>query len=170
MGARDDAHGALSNRPQLEVTFTLNQYTVTFESDWRKAKALLLEILVTRTKELEPEARKRIDRAAEDLHIKFTTLTPVVWTNLAPEGVRLTMRYLCKPRERRASATTIWEAVLDAFANEPGIDLAYPTTRFFDNVVEGKPKARATEEDGDVPRGSRVPTEPEIIEATEDKA
>jgi protein-S-isoprenylcysteine O-methyltransferase Ste14 len=26
MGARDDAHGALSNRPQLEVTFTLNQY------------------------------------------------------------------------------------------------------------------------------------------------
>jgi hypothetical protein len=53
-------------------------------------------------------------------------------------GVRLTVRYLCKPRERRSSASEFWEAILESFAGMPGVDLAYPTTRFYDNRTEGK--------------------------------
>ncbi|HEX9729294.1 MAG TPA: hypothetical protein VGA37_12380 [Gemmatimonadales bacterium] len=55
--------------------------------------------------------------------------------------VVLTVRYLCDPRSRRSSAQTIWEAVLDGFAQADDIDFAYPTKRFYDNRIEGKPGA-----------------------------
>lgn len=87
--------------------------------------------------------RKRIDDAAHVLHIKFPKVTPVVWTSVADSGVRLTMRYLCKPRSRRNSSAEIWEKVLDAFAAMPDVDFAYPTMRKFDNMAEGKEAAKS---------------------------
>lgn len=51
----------------------------------------------------------------------------------------LTLRYLTPPRQRRGNAARMWEAILDAFAAEPGIDFAYPTQRAYLNFTEGKP-------------------------------
>jgi small-conductance mechanosensitive channel len=130
----DEAFGYIWN--ELEVT-------VTFESDWRKAKETLETILSRQSRTIDDEVKQRIDQAAHTLHIKFPKLTPVVWTTVVDSGVRLTMRYLCKPRARRSSSTEIWEQVLDAFAELPSVDFAYPTTRRFDNVTEGKADARA---------------------------
>lgn len=114
------------------------QVTVTFESDWRKAKQALEAIVKENAEEIEPEVRKQIAQAAESLHIQFTHVTPVVWTGASDNGVTLTLRYLCKPRERRASTSAIWEKILDGFAAMPDVDLAYPTTRFFAQDAEGK--------------------------------
>jgi len=109
--------------------------TVTFESDWRKAKKELETILANHAEKVEEDD---FHRASETLHIQFTRLTPVVWIGTAPEGVKLTMRYLCRPRMRRVSGSQMWEAILDAFANLDDVDFAYPTTRRFDHAVEGK--------------------------------
>lgn len=128
----DEAFGYIWN--ELEVI-------VTFESDWRKAKAALEKILSEQSTKIDDEVRRRIDEAAHVLHIKFPKLTPVVWTTVVDSGIRLTMRYLCKPRARRSSAAVIWEKVLDAFAELPSVDFAYPTTRYFDHTSEGKPAA-----------------------------
>jgi hypothetical protein len=57
---------------------------------------------------------------------------------VADSGIKLTMRYLCRPRDRRSSSSEIWESVLESIASMPDVDLAYPTTRYFDNVGEGK--------------------------------
>jgi small-conductance mechanosensitive channel len=130
----DEAFGYIWN--ELEVV-------VSGESDWRAAKEALVSIVEEHAEKLTPDVSKRIRVAADSLHIKFGKLTPVVWTSLAESGVRLTMRYLCKPRERRSSASEIWESVLDAFGRMPNVDLAYPTQRVFDNVAEGKPGTRA---------------------------
>lgn len=130
----DEAFGYIWN--ELEIT-------VTFESNWRRAKKTLEGIVDRRAGELDGEVRKRVDEAAHILHIKFPKLTPIVWTTVVEYGVRLTMRYLCKPRARRSSASEIWEEVLDAFAELPDVAFAYPTTRRFDNMSEGKPDARA---------------------------
>jgi small-conductance mechanosensitive channel len=130
----DEAFGYIWNELEL---------TVTYESDWRLAKEILEEILLRQSTKIDDEVKKRIDEAAHTLHIKFPKLTPVVWTTVVSHGVCLTMRYLCKPRARRSSASQIWEQVLDAFADVPSVDFAYPTTRRFDNVTEGKAEARA---------------------------
>lgn len=130
----DEAFGYIWN--ELDIT-------VTFESDWRAAKKMLETILKEQSDEIDAHVRKRIDDAAHVLHIKFPKVTPVVWTTVVESGVRLTMRYLCKPRARRSSETHIWEQVLDAMAATPNVDFAYPTTRRFDNMNEGKPAVRA---------------------------
>ena len=130
----DEAFGYIWNELEL---------TVTFESDWRKAKKALEGILERHAGELDDEVKRRLDEAAHTLHIKFPKLTPIVWTTVVEYGVRLSMRYLCKPRARRSSASQIWEEVLDAFSGMPSVAFAYPTTRRFDNVTEGKADARA---------------------------
>lgn len=130
----DEAFGFIWN--ELEVI-------VTFESNWRAAKSVLLGILEEQAEKIDDQVRRRIDEAAHVLHIKLPKVTPVVWTSLDDSGVKLTMRYLCKSRARRSSATQIWEQVLDAFAQMPDVDFAYPTTRRFDNLAEGKPGAKA---------------------------
>jgi len=44
-------------------------------------------------------------------------------------GVLLTIRYLCRPRQRRGTAEVFWERILEAFAESPDIEFAYPTQR-----------------------------------------
>jgi small-conductance mechanosensitive channel len=105
--------------------------TVTFESDWRRAKALLTEVVTEHTTSLSKEARERLKEAARRYLISYDKLTPIVYTKVGPSGVGLTMRYLCDPRQRRGTEMAVWEAVLDAFGEEPQIELAYPTQRFY---------------------------------------
>jgi len=112
---------------------------VTFESDWRKAKALLAEIAARHATHLTEEAERQIREVSHRFMIFYPTLTPTVYTSVADSGVMLTIRYLCAPRRRRGTAEAIWEEILDAFAREKDIDFAYPTYRYYDNRLEGKP-------------------------------
>lgn len=104
---------------------------VTFESDWRKAKELLLHIGKENAENLSQGAQEQIRRAARKYLIVAGKLTPTVYTDVKDSGVQLTIRYLVSPRQRRGTEQKIWEDILDAFATEPHIDLAYPTTRFY---------------------------------------
>ncbi|MFO0548947.1 MAG: mechanosensitive ion channel family protein [Polyangiaceae bacterium] len=110
--------------------------TVTFESDWRAAKRCLEGILDEHAEKVD---EADVVRASEAMHIQFARTTPVVWVDTVGEGVRLTMRYLCRPRTRRVSTSQIWEAILDGFARMESVDFAYPTVRRFDLTREGKP-------------------------------
>ncbi|MBU1699560.1 MAG: mechanosensitive ion channel family protein [Candidatus Eisenbacteria bacterium] len=117
--------------------------TVTFESNWERAKEILSEVAERHSLLRSHEAQEQVQRAARKYLIKFTHLTPIVWTSVIDNGITLTVRYICDPRKRRSSAAAIWEDVLKAFAANDDIDFAYPTTRFYHNMSEGKPGARA---------------------------
>lgn len=104
---------------------------LTFESDWKKAKQLLTEIANEHMNTHGEDAQRQIRKAAAQHMIYFQKLTPIVYTGVREWGVQLTVRYLTPPRQRRASAQRLWEAVLEAFGPEPDIRFAYPTTRFF---------------------------------------
>jgi small-conductance mechanosensitive channel len=128
---------------------------VTFESDWRRAKALLEEIVQKVTGDTVQEARQAMRVVSRKFLIHFRHLTPIVYTQVEDSGVLLTMRFLCRARQRRGFNQAIWEAVLEAFGREDGIDFAYPTRRMYHNLLEGKPHARA-----DLPEGLTPPREP----------
>lgn len=117
--------------------------TVTFESNWQKAKQLLVDIAARHSILKDRDAQEQVRQAARKYLISFQYLTPIVWVSVADIGVTLTIRYICEPRRRRSSAGEVWEDVLAAFAAAEDIDFAYPTTRFYNNVTEGKPEARA---------------------------
>ena len=70
--------------------------------------------------------------------IHKTSLAPVVYTKVEASGVELTIRYLCKPRERREIEENIWESILIEFSKEMDIDFAYPTVRRYMNKEENK--------------------------------
>ena len=129
----DEAFGVIWN--ELEIV-------VTFESDWRLAKSTLERVLNEHVEELTGRDLGLIAKRGEEYHIRIGKLTPVIWTSVVDHGVKLTLRYMCKSRDRRRSTSEIWEAVLDTFSSMPTIDFAYPTTRRFDNSREGKPPIR----------------------------
>jgi len=104
---------------------------VTFESDWKKAKELLGKIAGANVEHLSKGAQQQIRNAAKKYLIFYGTLTPIVYTTVKDCGVLLTMRYLVDPRHRRSTQQQIWEAILDAFAEEDSIQLAYPTIRYY---------------------------------------
>ena len=113
--------------------------TVTFESDWRRAKEILSEIAATHSTIESEQARLELRRAANKFMIRYEHLTPIVWTSVIDIGVTLTIRYLTDPRRRRSAENAIWEDILEAFWKADDIDFAYPTMRYYDNAGEGKP-------------------------------
>lgn len=111
---------------------------ITFESDWKLAKTILIDVVEKCTIHLSDKAKKQIKKTASKFLIHYKVLTPTVYTNVKDSGVLLTMRYLCQVKKRRITQETIWEEVLTEFAKYDNIDLAYPTQRFFNNLSEGK--------------------------------
>lgn len=157
--AADQSTGRVIHIPNGQVfTHPLANYTsgfdfiwneipvlVTFESDWRKAKDLLSQIVAQHSLDLSDSAAEQVRKAARRYLIFYSKLTPIVYTSVADSGVLLTMRYLCDPRRRRSTAELIWEEILQEFSQHPDIDFAYPTRRLFDHRSEGKTAGLAQE-------------------------
>ncbi|MDX1632794.1 MAG: mechanosensitive ion channel family protein, partial [Thermoanaerobaculia bacterium] len=152
----DQSTGRIIHLPNnLIIQETITNYTrgfrhiwneievlVTFESDWRRAKRILTEIAERQTGEFTDQARNDLRQAASRYMLYFTHLTPIVYTRIADSGVLLTLRHICPPRRRRGAEESIAEEILTRFAEEPEIDLAYPTTRLFRHDREGKTALR----------------------------
>ena len=75
---------------------------ITFESDWKLAKELMLKIAIDQAESLSVDAQNQIRRAARKYLIVAGKLTPIVYTSVKDSGVMLTIRYLVNPRMRRA--------------------------------------------------------------------
>jgi small-conductance mechanosensitive channel len=118
--------------------FIWNEQTivVTFESDWRRAKEIVLKQAQEEAQKIEAEVRRRIEIMQSKYAIRYSHLTPIVYTHIADHGVALTLRYLCPVRKRRGMAHSVNEGILEDFLKEPNIDLAYPTTRFYNAAKE----------------------------------
>lgn len=117
----------------MGFSFVWNEIPVliTFESDWQKAKKLLLNIAETQSGEMKELARKRIKEASKKFLIFYGNLSPIVYTKTKESGILLTIRYLCEPRKRRSSESLIWEEILTTFAEFDDIEFAYPTNRYY---------------------------------------
>jgi len=119
---------------------------ITFESNWQKAKELLSNIAHKHSEHLSKTAEKKVKEASHRYLIYYSKLTPIVYTSVKDCGILLTIRYLCEPRRRRGNQEGIWEDILKAFAESDDIDFAYPTTRFYNNISEGKPGTKPQDE------------------------
>lgn len=104
---------------------------ITFESDWRKTKEILTEIVNKHAASLTKAAEKKLIEATKKYMILYNRLTPIVYTKVKDSGVQLSMRFLITPHRRRTAEQAIWEDILDEFQKHDDIHLAYPTQRIF---------------------------------------
>ncbi|MBU1864103.1 MAG: mechanosensitive ion channel family protein [Candidatus Omnitrophica bacterium] len=109
---------------------------VTFESDWQKARDIILEAAQENTEEIQASMNSLIKSMSYRYVVHYDKLTPVVYTKIEDYGVLLTVRYLTDAKKRRTSADAISQKVLTAFKQMPNIDFAYPTTRFYQTSEE----------------------------------
>ena len=105
--------------------------TITFESNWEKAKDILLQIEGEKLQALSAEIRPEIEKASRKYYIEYKKLDPTVYTKIKQNGIMLTLRYLCPPKQRRNYEQIVMEETLRQFSKHTDIQFAYPTTRFF---------------------------------------
>ncbi|OQY42675.1 MAG: mechanosensitive ion channel protein MscS [Anaerolineaceae bacterium 4572_78] len=146
----DQSTGRILHIPNGKVTIdTLANYSkgfdyiwneifirVTFESNWKKAKRILLDIVNRDTAGLSPDASQHVAQASHRYPIFYSKLTPIVYTRIDTYGIILTIRYLCLPRRRRSSEHKMWENIIEQFAINSDIEFAYPTQRFYHRNIE----------------------------------
>lgn len=137
-------NGLLFSEPLANYTeefpFIWNEVpvTVTFESDWERAVEIVQEVVDRHASDpQESGAAAYIEKAASQYLITYQYLTPMVYVKAVDHGVTVTGRLLVPARGRRAITSAVWQDLLRAIQASPGVELAYPTTRFFRADLEG---------------------------------
>ena len=105
------------------------ELVLTFDSNWRRGKQLLEQVAEHLTVDITREATEPQRKGDQRFLIHYRKLTPIVYTSVVESGVRLTLRYLCKPRQKRGTAAELWEEILDAFDGVSDVVIAHPTQR-----------------------------------------
>ena len=99
------------------------QIRISFDSNWQKAKEILLEIINKENIKLSTSKKKNIQKKYRELTEKYPRLEPAVYVKAVDDGVQLTLRYICDTRNRRVTSQEIWEAVLKEFLKHKDINL-----------------------------------------------
>jgi small-conductance mechanosensitive channel len=129
-------NGKVFTEPQANYTQGFNyiwneiELRITFESNWQKAKSLLENIIARHTSDIIESVEKELKEASKLYLIHYQYLTPIIYVNVVENGVKLTVRYMCYPHQRRGTEARIWEDILQQFEHYSDITWAYPTQRF----------------------------------------
>ncbi len=107
---------------------------LTFESDWKLAKDLFEELLHSTEFEKSNDVNHQIRNASKKFSIYVGKLTPIIYMDVKDNGVQLTLRYLCAPKQRRNTVNVLWSEILEVIEANESIELAYPTRRVVNTV------------------------------------
>jgi small-conductance mechanosensitive channel len=102
-------------------------FTVTFRSDWRAAREIMLELASETADIVEHQVKREMRRIAHEYLIHYSILTPFVYVKVIENGVHLSLRYLTEVRKRRGTEHALTMGILDAFREHGQIELAYAT-------------------------------------------
>ncbi|HEV2149485.1 MAG TPA: mechanosensitive ion channel domain-containing protein [Longimicrobiaceae bacterium] len=107
------------------------RFTLTFGSDWGRAEAILREAGEEHHAQIAGEVERGYRLMERRYAFRTGRVTPIVYVSTAAHGVELTLRFLTHVRRRRGSVDTVTRRVLQRFAEEPNVRIAYPAYRIF---------------------------------------
>ncbi len=102
---------------------------VTFESDWRRAEAILKEVGDEIHRKIDAQVERGFRALERRYAFKHGKLTPIVYVTIGPSGVELTLRFIVDVRGRRGMVDLASRRVLDALAADDSVKVAYTTYR-----------------------------------------
>jgi small-conductance mechanosensitive channel len=137
----DQHTGRISVIPNGYVlSSTLNNYTrdfnllwdevslpITYESDWRKAQQLILEIVRNKTTPARELADEEINRLEKKYLFTRRSIEPDVFIRPTDNWIELTARYVTLVRQRRTIRSEICQKILEEIEAAPDIRIASAT-------------------------------------------
>ena len=100
-------------------------FTVTFRSDWKAARDILMKLASETTGPIEQQAREELRQMSREYHVYYKVLTPFVYVRATQNGIRLSLRHLTEVRKRRNTEHMLTMRILEAFREHGGIELSY---------------------------------------------
>ena len=100
---------------------------LTYESDWRRAREIVLSILSRETDAVTAQAEIEIERIGQRYYLPRKVVEPSVYIALTDNWITLDARYVTDARTRRILRSRLSELILSAFEREDGITIASET-------------------------------------------
>ena len=97
---------------------------ISFESNWQKAQKILIKILNEEKIKISDSGIRKIRKNFREYTGKYPELEPKVYVRAVDFGLQLTLRYVCKTKNRRATSQIVWDEILKEFSKHNDIELA----------------------------------------------
>jgi small-conductance mechanosensitive channel len=101
---------------------------VSYQADWQKAKAVMLDAARKSQSQLEEEARREMQSLEATYFFEARDIAPAVFVTPTDNWLALTLRYVVKVKQRRATRSAVSSEILAGFQKE-GIAIASETLR-----------------------------------------
>jgi small-conductance mechanosensitive channel len=138
----DQATGRITSIPNGKVITTqIHNYTkdhsflwdeimipITYSSNWKKAKAVMLEIVTRETAEIVKEAEAEIEKLGESYYLPKRMVEPAVYLTPTDNWISFHIRFVTRVKERRPFRTRISELILQKVQEYPDISISSTTT------------------------------------------
>jgi small-conductance mechanosensitive channel len=100
---------------------------LTYDSNWKRAKDIILEIIRKETDSMTQTAEVEIERIGEKYYLPKKVVEPSVYISLTDNWITLDARFVTDARNRRILRSRISELILAAIESEEGITIASET-------------------------------------------
>ncbi|MCL7475310.1 MAG: mechanosensitive ion channel family protein [ANME-2 cluster archaeon] len=100
---------------------------LTYDSNWRKAQKIAVDIANDVTKEFEISAKKELQDMGDKYLITPADVESKIYTQITDNWIDMQLRYVVDPRRRRTNKHLLNEKILDAFLKEKDIKIASAT-------------------------------------------
>ena len=105
-------------------------FTVTFRSDWKAARDILMKLASETTGPIEQKAQEEIRQMSREYHVYYKVLTPFVYVRATQNGICLSLRHLTEVRKRRNTEHMLTMRILEAFREHGNIEPSYTMIRY----------------------------------------
>ena len=138
----DQATGRITSIPNGKVITTqVHNYTkdhsflwdeimipITYSSNWKKAKEVMLDIVTRETVEIVKVAEAEIEKIGETYYLPKRMVEPAVYLTPTDNWISFHVRYVTRVKERRAFRTRISEMILEKVQEFPDISISTTST------------------------------------------
>lgn len=100
---------------------------LTYESDWRRARDIILSIIKMETDAKTEQAEAEIERLGEKYYLPRKVVEPSVYVTLTDNWITLDARYVTDARTRRILRSRLSELILSAIEKEENIAISSET-------------------------------------------
>ena len=123
--------------------------TITYDSNASKAASIAKEVVKKYSKGYTDITRKQLNKLRKSYHLKNTNVEPRIYTFIEPYGVKISAWYMTNAFATLTLRSTISMEILERYAAERDITIAYPTQSLYVNKHIPSPTEAAADNPAD---------------------